>query len=782
MADLTQKQLSRSMTLNIVAGSMGSMWFIVCSPQPIFNVFLTNALGFSSSDLGLLLSITQFTAVFQLVSIFIYGALARRKPFVIAGHIVQRVYAFVLAGVAIWAATGRSGAVTSKALPVIFAAMTVAWVSWNICSSGWWSWVADIFPDAIRGSFFGRRSAIINTVNIVWFFLITLVLDYVPPEGVYWAYAGVFLIAGAVGIVDLILHLGIPEPMRQSREKISFSDFMAPLRDKNYLGFMIAIGLSLFSINIFAPFTGPYTTAPGGIGAPNTWLGISNALAQLATIAAAPLMGIMMDRFGRKPVVILGLLSVLNWIGYIFISGMNYVFILPAMSLFSGFLAVGFWEGNNQMMLSLTPEKNRTAYVSWYLALTGMIASLGPYFGGRLYDLLGDIDLSPAPGIRLGSFQIVMAISLALCVVCVLALLRVREKRERTLGYVMSRLANPDFYRTVLNLNIISTSSEAERTIRALRRVDGANSDIALAEILDRAYDADTEVRFEAVRALGRIGSPQTVDLLLDLLREASGIRCAAAVSLGKIADERALEELEKGLGSESLDFQEACAQAIGMIGREHPGQADGSVKRLSIRYLSNRADTLSASTAETVTRLGDFDAALDIYPLYRTSQNPVLRRQMALALANLLGRPGEFYQYVSGDRETQRIRQERLARAAARNARGISKTCAPSKARDEELGKAMLAMEERLRDGNFAAVLKESLAANRIVIHALARGAKGKAGGLAASSGKDSLTALRQWLTDELERASASALQVGGDIVILDALLSLYCLACASP
>ncbi len=94
------------MNLNITAGSMGSAWFVVCSPQAIFNVYIMNYLGASASTLGFIVAITQFAALFHLASIFIYGRLPRKKAYWLIAHLVHRLFGLVLAGTAIAAAGG----------------------------------------------------------------------------------------------------------------------------------------------------------------------------------------------------------------------------------------------------------------------------------------------------------------------------------------------------------------------------------------------------------------------------------------------------------------------------------------------------------------------------------------------------------------------------------------------------------------------------------------------------------------------------------------------------
>jgi HEAT repeat protein len=352
----------------------------------------------------------------------------------------------------------------------------------------------------------------------------------------------------------------------------------------------------------------------------------------------------------------------------------------------------------------------------------------------------------------------------------------VKESRERSFGYVMSRLANADFFRTILNLNIISASSRTESTLRALRRVDGPNSDIALDEILGRAYDADPEVRTEAIRAIGRIASPDTFALLSSVLEEPSGIRCQAALALGKLGDPRALPGLEKGLDSDSVDFQEACAQAIGMIVQRNPGLPQASSRSLSSRLSGGRSDAVSITSADAASKSGDLDAALDIYPLYRSSSDGLVMRRMALALGELLGERGQFYRYVSGERSSRQRHWRNLARKAERSGSMALKAAGSPPESFAELDSAFALLKAKLRDGDFRTALEESLKANSIVLSAVSLPAHPSI--VASSGGLDAAIALRRWLIDDFERVSHSARPSTGEILELDLVLSLYALA----
>ena len=771
---ITPSRLRRAMNLNIAVGAMGMAWYAVCSAQQIMQVFFKNHLGASDSELGLLVAVGQFAAPFHLVAIAIYGRLQKRKTFWVIATVIHRLLGYVLAAVAIWAERGGN---THLGVRIIIIASAVSWVLTMVSAAGWWSWIADLVPENVRGSFFGRRSAIIHAVNMVWFFSIQLCLDYLKEASTLDVYAVVFAVGGTIGILDILLHGMIPEPKRHPGEtRIGWREFLEPVRNWNFLKFSVAIGLFTFSTSVFGPFVAPYITADvakGGIGAPNTWLGIMFVISQTIWIATVTAWGLIMDRFGTKPAVILGALFPLTWVWYLFLTPSNYMYILPIAALLGGLLGPGYWNGVGQLMLTLTPQRNRTAFVAWHSAVVGVIAAGGSILGGTLKDAVASFHAF-LWGIPVTSFHIVALVCFALCVPSIILLGRLRKGRERPVGFVVSRLATPGVFRTFLNLSTITSAAGSARTARAMRTFDGASSHLAVSDIISRLDDPDRDVREEAVRALGHIGSADAVDALLERLRDPnstirpeaaqalgmigdpravpaltecaasplpevreactralevirrprspmriirelraidgpssdetmsdvigylenpdpevreeaaralgriglteavtalvralrdpqSSIRPEAARALGQIGDPRAVPALIEGLASASTEVQDACAHALGAIGGREP------VRHLRRLLDGAHPERVLASGAEAVSKHGILEAAWEILPLMHSSANPVLRGQLAIALGNLLGEPGQFYQYLTSETARQGSRLGRLFRGAKR-------------------------------------------------------------------------------------------------------------------
>ncbi|MCX7655232.1 MAG: MFS transporter [Treponemataceae bacterium] len=630
------------MMYSTLTGCLATIWGIVCSPQPIFNVFFRNWLGASSSELGTLVAILQLTGIFQVLAIFIYGYSKRKKPFFIVAHLIHR---FLTLSIALSAFIAIHPTNRSLGIRLIMVSLPISWFFMNISSAGWWSWVADLFPENIRGAFFLRRSAIINITNIVWFFLASMVLDLVPHDWVFIVYGGIFAIGAISGIVDLLLNIPIPEPLNPETPHFKAQQALEPFRNKDFLRFSFAAGLAIFSINLIGPFQAPFVVDPQGAQAPNTWLGVMYVISQLMWVVTAPFWGTVMDKWGRKPVVVLGCLHVLSWVGYFFLTPRSYFFLLPLISLLAGLLAPAFWEGINQMMLSLAPTQNRLSYVAWYMMIVGFISAGGSLVGGYLIDALAPFHFFFI-GLHVQSFHVVQLLSILMVVFSAFIISRIRGSYDQGLDFVMERLVNPGIIKTYSYIETLSGTEDPSRTEEALRSIEAATGELALQEIIARLEDPYPEIREEAARALGRLRSPWAVPHLIQKLYDPSPyMRIIAARALGKIRDPQAVPALTEALEkSHSEEMKEACLQALGDIGTEEA--------RKHITAYCQRDDVseaLRATAIEAASRLGNYEALEYIFHRLKEEPNPGLRAQYAMALSNLLGPNGKFYAYISG-------------------------------------------------------------------------------------------------------------------------------------
>ncbi len=639
------------MNYSVAAGGSGALFLTVCNNQPIFNVYMLNHLGVSPRLLGTLLGLMQLSGVLQLLSILAYSYLPRRKAFWMASHLVHRLAGLAVAASAAIFATGAGQA---PAALLVSAAMIASWALMNLSSSGWMSWMADLVPAETRGSFFLRRSAVFQGATVAWFFLASVLLDLFGDESRSWAYVAIFGVGAVGGVVDIMLHLAIPEPPRVARPRFTAADFAAPLGDRNFIRFSFSMGLAVLALNLAGPFQAPFVTSKDAVGAPNVWLGIMTLMSQLTWVAIAPLWGFVMDRYGRKPAVLMGFLVGFSTLGYVFLTPRDYPYLLPLLSLAAGFFGPAFWEGSNQLMLTLAPPERRVVYISWYNTILGMVSALGPIAGGFLAAALTGLRFRVG-AMELGGFHVGQLASLILLALAALALRRVREGKERPVAYLVSQFATAGVFRSFASLGALSRDSSDPRVARALRRIDREDGELVLREVVARLDDPAAEVRREAARALGRIGSREaTTELSTRLADPSSPIRIDAARALGSIGDERAVSSLVRCLAVGSPELRLACAEALGIIGGEEARSA------LAATLSGEKEHSVAATLAEAVTRAAGaeeadapmevLEAVQELFPRMAQSRNAALKRQYAIALGNILGQAGEFYRFITGE------------------------------------------------------------------------------------------------------------------------------------
>ncbi len=662
---ISGSRYARATRLAVVAGGFSAVFLTVCSNQPITAVYLTNHLKASPELLGALFGFIQATGALQLLSVFIYRVLPRRKPFFIAAHLVHRALGFALAASALLFLGGMRG---EEAANFAAIGIGVSWIFMSLSTSGWLSWMADLVPEDVRGSFFLKRSALYQTVVVIWFFLANVALDLVPESGRSIAYAVIFGIGALGGIVDILIHLRIPEPSRHRTEGgLGLGEFFAPLRDGNFLRYSFGIGLAVFAVFVGAPFQAPRVTDPSIIGAPNVWLGIMTVIAILAWVAMAPLWGFVMDRYGRKPAVILGCLLVSGWFVYFFIDNRNYSYLLPVAALVSGFFGPAFWEGSGQLMLTLAPPARRVAYIAWYNTIVGLVSAVGSPLGGFLVAALpaGSLAGLPPPLSRIEGFHLSQAAGLFAMALAMLVIRGVREGRERPVAGLLGQMASAGLFRTYASLLDLKRHSGDPRVARALRRIDGDEGEMVICEVVDRLDDPAQEVREEAVRALARIASEESRLVLEAKLADPdSDLRVEAARALGRLGDIDSAGALELAMRDGDHVLRAACAGALAMIG----GKADGSPLAAMLAaerdpaVLEAAALGASAWCSEEAMSANELtEAAKELAGRLFSAHNRASRLQYAIGIANLLGEPGQFARLSTGSEEIRSAKRRAL-------------------------------------------------------------------------------------------------------------------------
>jgi DHA1 family tetracycline resistance protein-like MFS transporter len=113
-------------------------------------------------------------------------------------------------------------------------------------------------------------------------------------------------------------------------------------------------------------------------------LGMSAMAYALASTVAAPLIGMLADRFGRRPIILLSLVAfVLAFSGYLFASSAWQLIVLRGLA---GLVTAGLVPAMTSVVGDLAPEKRRAQWIGILGGGASVGWIVGPLVGGLLYD------------------------------------------------------------------------------------------------------------------------------------------------------------------------------------------------------------------------------------------------------------------------------------------------------------------------------------------------------------------------------------------------------------
>ncbi|WP_164857369.1 MFS transporter [Sphingomonas crocodyli] len=343
-------------------------------------------LGASNLMVGILASAPFLSQLLQAPAVLLVERLRRRKTIAVITSIIGRSMLAVMA-IAVF-------------LPPALAITSVTLGQFILCALGaiggcaWNAWLRDLAPQDRLGAVMAKRAVYTTSVSLAAGLAAALLLDQTQAGSALraWAFASLYLVGCATGLVSALVVARLPEPQMPpaSGEPLGlFSLLRAPLADANFRRLVHFLAAWQFAINLATPFFTVFIVRQ--LGFDMTFVMVLSVASQIANLVAIRSWGALSDRFAHKSVLLVAApLYILAIVGMVVASqlgksdaGMAY---LVGLHLLMGAAVAGVTLATANIALKLSPKGEATAYVATSALVSSLAAGVAPILGGIFAD------------------------------------------------------------------------------------------------------------------------------------------------------------------------------------------------------------------------------------------------------------------------------------------------------------------------------------------------------------------------------------------------------------
>ncbi|XWK86704.1 MAG: MFS transporter [Phormidium sp.] len=386
-AKFTKEEIRTSLKASTCDGIFAAIFSSITGGVLLSNLLLQ--LGATPVEIGMLSSVPMVVNLLQPVGAYVSEFTTSRQRYGFWVFGISRSLWLILA-IAI-AFSQKSDNLVQLTLLIVFASNLLG----AFGSASWFSWMAKLVPEKLRGRYFGIRNSAANLVTLIGVPLISLIIS-AWPGGMLQGYSLLIFLAVICGLISLICQkfmadvnpkaelITVAESLEEKDNQSLISNFQS-LISNNFFRFLLYFGFWAFAINISNPFFNLYLLDNLNINV--TWVTVYNSLSAGANLLMLVFWGKLADKIGNRPLLILlgvvAALMPLLWLG----TGYNPLCLwvgLPLLHLFSG----GVWAAidlcSNNIQMSIAPRHNQATYFAIASAVAGICGAFGATVGGFL--------------------------------------------------------------------------------------------------------------------------------------------------------------------------------------------------------------------------------------------------------------------------------------------------------------------------------------------------------------------------------------------------------------
>jgi len=342
--------------------------------------------------IGLLASMPFVVTVFQLPASYSILRTGKQKAIACWAAAAARVIWIPIVVVTLLSFTSRLNGV-GIILGLIF--LSYAFISISYVS--WLSWMSDLVPEDIRGTFFGTRNMICGAAGMIVLIIFGRLLD--SMNGHVWGALPVgfgitFISAAFFGIFSLYFLNRISEPGNGSKPETPHSfveSFSIPFAEPNFTRFLLFTFLWSFSVYLASPFFTLYYLRD--LDFSYSFVAVLGMISAFSDLIGMQVWGRISDRIKNKAVIqFAGRVAIFLPLAWVLARPRSIV-IPVVLHVVGG----GFWAGinlcMNNLLLSISPREDRASFFSLYNIMGGIGAATAPILAGLLLKSISELGL-----------------------------------------------------------------------------------------------------------------------------------------------------------------------------------------------------------------------------------------------------------------------------------------------------------------------------------------------------------------------------------------------------
>ena len=455
--------LRRQLSMVTVGWIFGAVWMTATSGAPI--TLFAQALGATPFQFGLLAALPFLASLVSMPGSLLIERTGERRGVFLFSHYTQRLVWFVIALAPVYMVSRWGMGQAPAAMGLFLMLMFFMHAAGAVGGPAWVSWMADVVPTRVRGTYFSRRrqwgilSAIPAALLVGW------VLDrYVHASAGSGATAAdnlatlrwcalIFMAAALFGIVDIDAFRNLPHaPKPPQRGAGLFKALAEPMRNGRFLTFAGFVATLTFAVSFMNQFVTLYLIEKVKIDNTGTQLMLLVA-PMLAQLLILPVWGKMATRVGRKPMLVIAALGMVP-------IGFGWCFVTQGNPWLGYLLSAGgaaLWTGveiaNFNLVLEMSgadPKKGGSSYVAVNSVIINIAGCLGGLAAGLIAQHLKDWNWQPIEGYKAFTFyDVLFVLSAVLRLAAVVVFLPfVHEPAARSTFYAI-RFMGSNLYNNV---------------------------------------------------------------------------------------------------------------------------------------------------------------------------------------------------------------------------------------------------------------------------------------------------------------------------------------------